>query len=321
LFYPEEDRAAGKPPAELERAKRDGQLEDEGWRLRKDGTRFWSNVIITALRDETGELVGFGKVTRDLTERRAAEQRALEDARRMADVEAASRAKSGFLAALSHELRTPLNAIGGYVDLLLLQLRGPLTDDQRADLERIRSSQQHLLGLINDLLNFSRIEAGRLIYNLRTVAVGPAVETVCGMVAPQAAAKDLELSCRSEDAGETVHADSLKLEQILLNLVSNAIKFTEPGGRVALDYQRNGDMIAIEVRDTGLGIPADQLDTIFEPFVQLGRSLSNIQEGAGLGLSISRELARAMGGDLRATSRPGAGSVFTLLLPAVEPSE
>jgi hypothetical protein len=319
LFYTLEDQHAGKPDDELAIAAREGQLEDEGWRVRKDGTLFWSNVIITALRDESGRLAGFGKVTRDLTERRAAEQKAVEDARRMAEVEAASRAKSGFLAALSHELRTPLNAIGGYVDLLLLNLRGPINDEQRSDLERIRRSQQHLLGLINDLLNFSRVEAGRLDYDLRPVPVGEAIDAVCGMVEAQAAAKPLHLECASGDKHLTVYADSLKLEQILLNLVSNAMKFTPPGGRIEVGYRSSAPMVEITVRDSGVGVPADQLEAIFEPFVQVGRSWSNIQEGAGLGLSISRELARAMGGDLRVESTPGEGSTFTLVLPTSPP--
>ncbi|HSJ15061.1 MAG TPA: PAS domain-containing sensor histidine kinase [Longimicrobiales bacterium] len=320
-FYPAGDIAAGKPQRELEIAARDGRLEDEGWRVRKDGTLFWANVVITALRDETGQLVGFAKVTRDLTERRASYERSLEDARRLAETEAASRAKSGFLAALSHELRTPLNAIGGYVDLLLLGVRGELTEEQRADLGRIRASQRHLLGLINDLLNLSRIEAGRLTYQTRAVLLGPLVESTCGMVAPQAAAKPLHLEWHDCDDGLAVLADPLKLEQILLNLVSNAVKFTPIGGQVEVSCARRGEMIEVRVRDTGPGIAKDEVESIFEPFVQLGRSLSSVQEGAGLGLSISRELARAMGGELAVTSVPGAGSTFTLTMPATEPPE
>jgi PAS domain S-box-containing protein len=180
IFYPPEDIASGKPDWELEVAAEVGRFEDEGWRLRKDGSRFWANVIITALRDETGELVGFGKVTRDLTERRRAEERAVEDARRVAQAEASNRAKSEFLTALSHELRTPLHAIGGYAEVLALGVHGEVTPAQRDALARIRRSQHHLLVLINDLLNYSRLEAGQVDYEIAPASVKAMVDAVVG---------------------------------------------------------------------------------------------------------------------------------------------
>src|SRR5687767_13615886 len=177
-FYPEEDKLAEKPKMELEGATRDGRFEDEGWRIRKDGTRFWAYVVITALRTESGELVGFAKVTRDLTERRAAEQKAIEDAKRITKAELANRAKSEFLAAMSHELRTPLNAIAGYADLLELGIAGTVNAQQRDYIGRIRRSQQHLLGIINDLLNYSRIEAGQVTYDQSPVSLNQVVDAV-----------------------------------------------------------------------------------------------------------------------------------------------
>ena len=348
VFYPEDDLAARKPQIELEIAQSVGRLEDEGWRVRKDGTRFWANVVITALRSPDGELVGFAKVTRDLTQRRAAEQRAIDDARRLASEEAlrhmaevrsvelsalldksrgqaeelerrrkeaddANRAKTDFLAAMSHELRTPLNAIAGYVQLLMLGVRGPLTAEQMADLSRVRRSQQHLLSLINDILNFSRLESGSVTYQIEPVSLDEVVETAAAMITPQAAAKGLTFTW---DAGRSLVAlaDASKLEQVLLNLLTNAVKFTRPGGSVTMRCEGDDDHVLAHVSDTGSGIPADRLAEIFEPFVQLGRSFVNQPEGAGLGLAISRDLARGMGGELTVTSEVGVGSTFTVSL-------
>ena len=315
VFYPPDEIARGKPAWELEVATRDGRVEDEGWRIRKDGTRFWANVVITALHDSSGTLIGFGKVTRDLTERREAQERAIDAARRLAEVEAANRAKSQFLASMSHELRTPLNAIGGYAELIEMGLGGMVTPQQREYLSRIRTSQQHLLRIINDLLNYSRIEAGKLVYEKEPVEATRVLDNVLGMVAPQAASRGIALE-RGDCADEVVAVgDRVKIEQIVLNLLSNALKFTPPGGRVTASCGRAGDKVFITVRDNGPGIPSDAIDQIFEPFVQLGRSLSSGHEGAGLGLAISRDLARAMQGELVVESIPGEGAAFTLTMP------
>ncbi|NUO63670.1 MAG: PAS domain S-box protein [Gemmatimonadaceae bacterium] len=522
IFYPPEKVAVRFPDFELAEAARVGHFEDEGWRIRKDGSRFWANVVITALRDGDGKLVGFGKVTRDLTERRAAETRAIanarhaaaeEAARHAADVararteqlqlltsalasvhtipeivrivfkeafplmgvdagslgviddagtnvrllaetgfdtpperfrtmplaadlpmtttitsagpvvcrsrserdrrfpttaevlasfevsvvlplmsrgrpmgalamhrragerpdepltdetlafmqsfaqqcgqalerarlyeserqarrvaedararaeeartraEEANRAKSEFLAAMSHELRTPLNAIGGYAQLMELGIGGVVSDEQRDQLSRIRRSQQHLLGIINDILNFSRIDAGQLTYNPGSVPLREVVDSVRHMVEPQAIAKGLVLEAPECPSELHAWADRAKLEQIVLNLLSNAVKFTAPGGRVSIacDAAEDGQ-VRLTVRDTGSGIPEDQLERIFEPFVQVGRSLTVSQEGTGLGLAISRDLARAMNGDIRVQSTVDVGSTFTLTLPRDEES-
>ena len=316
IFYPDEDLAWNKPAYELEVAAREGKFEDEGWRLRKDGSRFWSNVVITAVRDDRGELLGFSKVTRDLSERRVAQERAIADATRLAEAEAANRAKSEFLASMSHELRTPLNAIGGYTDLLLLGVAGSVDPEKREYLDRIRRSQQHLLGIINDLLNFSRLEAGRVSFELQPISLGEAIRRVLPMIEPQANQRGLRVTVAA-GRDEFANADAAKVEQILINLLSNAVKFTEPGGEITLAQFQNDGWSGVRVRDTGIGIPHNKLEAVFEPFVQVGRTLNSTHEGTGLGLSISRELARAMGGDLTAESVPGEGSTFTLQLPCV----
>jgi len=509
VFYPQARIDEGFPDYELREAIRTGRFEDEGWRVRKDGTQFWANVVITALHDSHGKLLGFGKVTRDLTERREAQEQAIEDARRVAAKEAAreaadvarerverlqaltsalsaahdvpeitrvifsegfaefgadagalavvnpsdgmvhivdgsglgplpkplqrfrldedlpvcevirtgqtlsmstraerdarfpalakvlapyesttvlplgsrgrvigalsmhsrlpeaptpdsiafmesfaqqcgqaleraqlyeaeltarreaeeararadeaNRAKSEFLAAMSHELRTPLNAIGGYAELIELGLRGPVTEDQHEDLRRIQRSQQHLLGIINDLLNFSRIDAGQMDYQFESVSLQEVLESVAHMIAPQASGKGIRFTLSSCPKDALAWADRSKTEQILLNLLSNAVKFTPKGGEVTLCCGHIDDIgVELEVRDTGIGIAKDQLDRIFEPFIQVGRSLTSTREGTGLGLAISRELARAMHGEIRVESQIGVGSTFTVTLPRVD---
>jgi len=315
VFYPEEARTSRFPEYELEVARAVGRFEDEGWRVRKDGTQFWANVVITALFADNGTLIGFAKVTRDLTERRLAQQREIEDARRIAESEASNRAKTGFLAAMSHELRTPLNAISGYAQLMQEGVAGPVTEQQREYLARIRGSQQHLLAIVNDLLNYSKIEAGGVTYQRTKLSMQDVVDRVLSMVAPQAVRKELRLTQGPREPAVFALADLLKTEQVVLNLVSNAVKFTPEGGSVTVTCSQGDGVASIEVRDTGPGIPADKQDAIFDPFVQLGRTLTSAQEGAGLGLAISRDLARAMDGDVTVRSTPGEGAAFTLRLP------
>ena len=321
VFYPAEDVASRKPARELKIAARQGKFEEEGIRLRKDGSVFWASVVITAVRERDGSLIGFAKVTRDLTERRAAQEQAIADTRRIAQAEAANATKSEFLAAMSHELRTPLNAIGGYVDLLSLGIGGPTTPAQTEYLGRIRKGQQHLLGIITDLLNFSRIEAGHLNYEVAPVFLRSVVESVAPMIEPTAATKKIELKRHSLADECVVLGDRARIDQIVLNILSNAIKYTAAGGTIDIKGAFSAKTASISVTDTGRGIPREKLESIFEPFVQLGRSLSSAHEGMGLGLAISRDLARAMSGDLTVSSKVGVGSTFTLTLPRVLPPE
>jgi signal transduction histidine kinase/PAS domain-containing protein len=241
----------------------------------------------------------------------------LADAQRArAEAERANRAKADFLANMSHELRTPLNAIGGYVDLLTLGVRGALAPDQQRDLERIRSNQQYLLGLINDILQFAKLEAGRIELNLQELSLNDVTDLLDPGIRPQMTARQLEYRCQRDDRPVRVLADRDRLLQILFNLLSNAVKFTHPGGSVLVSWERRGEHVAIEVADTGVGIPENRLESVFDPFVQVERRLNRPMDGVGLGLSISRDLARAMGGDLTVSSSPGQGAVFTLALPA-----
>jgi signal transduction histidine kinase len=237
------------------------------------------------------------------------------DAARAA-AESASRAKSEFLATMSHELRTPLNAIGGHVQLIQLGIYGPVTEAQHTALERIDRSQRHLLGLINNILNLSRIESGHVEYDIAPLDLDQAVADLHPMIAPQLEARTLRYSVQLPAPAPRVLADREKLQQILLNLLSNAVKFTDPGGSVELSAAAAGDVVTVTVRDSGIGIPAEKLQSVFEPFVQVDGSHSRAGQGTGLGLAISRDLARGMRGDLRAESVLGGGSTFVLTLPA-----
>jgi PAS domain S-box-containing protein len=237
----------------------------------------------------------------------------VEEAYRLA--EAANRAKSQFLAVMSHELRTPLNAIGGYAELLEMGIRGPVTDEQREDLHRIQSSQRHLLGLINEVLNYAKLETGSVSYDIDEIVVRESLVAAESLVAPQARAKGLTLLTTACDANLAVRADGEKLRQVLVNMLSNAVKFTDSGGRVEMTCSADEATVRIHVRDTGIGIPADKLHVIFDPFVQVRGDLARRHEGTGLGLAISRDLARGMDGDLTVESTVRQGSTFTLALP------
>jgi PAS domain S-box-containing protein len=316
LFYPEEAIRIGHPEHELEVAGREGRFEEEGWRVRKDGTRFWTHVIVTALRRD-GELIGFAKITRDLTERKRAEEEreallARERAARI-EAEAGNRAKSEFLATMSHELRTPLNAILGYTDLLGMGVPEPLSPATEQYVGRIGLSAQHLLQLIEEILSFYRVEAGKERVEVEPVEVERITEEVQAVVEPLAAAKGLRLVM---ERGEPVRleTDPRKLRQILLNLLDNAVKYTEKG-EVRFAVRREGERVCFAVRDTGVGIAPESQARIFEPFWQVEQSLTRKAGGTGLGLTVAQRFAGLLGGEIRVESAPGEGSTFTVCLP------
>ncbi|MEO8880116.1 MAG: ATP-binding protein [Gemmatimonadaceae bacterium] len=230
------------------------------------------------------------------------------------EAEKANRAKSEFLANMSHELRTPLNAIAGYVELLDMEIRGPITPTQREDLARIKVSQNLLLRLVNDVLNFAKLESGHVDVKAKDVDVSKALAAIEPLVLPQLMAKGLHFATDSCSDTLRASADPERLEQILLNLLSNAIKFTPVDGSIQMSCESTETTVTISVADTGRGIPHEKLERIFEPFVRVDEGFTRKTEGTGLGLSISRNLARAMGGELSVTSAPGNGATFTLTL-------
>jgi signal transduction histidine kinase len=273
-------------------------------------------------RDETGRLAdAFNTMadqvqrSHDDLERQIAESRSL-----AARLEEANRAKADFLATMSHELRTPLNAIGGYVDLIDFGVRGPVTEEQKRDLERVRHNQRHLLALIGNILDFTRLDAQKLPFDVSDVHVERVVHDVLTAVAPLLNGKSLRAECRGCNAPVVARADRARLEQILLNLMSNAVRFTPQGGVITLAVTEREGYVEVTVTDSGIGIPREKLAAIFEPFVQVDSGLTRTVGGTGLGLTISRALARAMGGDLTADSDGTSWATFTITLPAqVEP--
>ena len=287
-----------------------------------DGTLRWI-LWTTANRynddRQLEQMIAFGI---DITERKRAEEteRDLADAQlARTRAEAANKAKTDFLAVMSHELRTPLNSIGGYTELMEMGLRGPLTEQQQEDLGKIRRSQRHLLGLINDLMNFAKLETGHVELEFSAVAVNEVLAVLDALTAPQVAAKNIEYRLERCDPALTVWADREKTHQILINLVSNAVKFTRAGGVIAIDCEELEHEVRFNVTDTGEGIAADKQSAIFEPFVQVKTGFTREHDGVGLGLAISRDLARAMRGDLTVSSVPGQGARFTLTLPRHTP--
>jgi len=215
---------------------------------------------------------------------------------------------------MSHELRTPLNAIGGYAEILQLGIYGPVNDAQLDAIGRISRSQQTLLSLINDVLNFAKLEAGEVQYSITDVAVVPVLSAIEEFVAPQLRRRDLAYAVHPCDSAVKARADADKLQQILINLLSNAIKYTAEHGKIDVTCEADDAHVFIRIRDTGIGIASDRLAKIFDPFIQVGRALNRPHEGVGLGLSISRDLARGMGGALSVESVLGQGSTFTLTL-------
>ena len=280
--------------------------------------------LLSALADQTAAPVENAQLVEALDRARLlAENSRLYEAERAARKEAelarieaenANRAKSEFLANMSHELRTPLNAIAGYVELLDMEIRGPVTPAQREDLARIKVSQRVLLRLVNDVLNFAKLESGHVPVTLKEVDISSLLQSVEPLVLPQLMSKGLEFKAERCSDDLRANADPEKLEQILLNLLSNAIKFTPADGSIRLWCESTSTHVMIHVSDTGRGVPPEKQDRIFEPFVRVDEGFTRKTEGTGLGRAISRNLARAMGGELAVESTPDAGATFTITL-------
>lgn len=308
-FYPEETRDF-LPAQMLDRARTSGTAEDEGWRLRKDGSRFWANVVITALHDDHGELRGFAKVTRDMTDRRRSEE-ALRIAREEAI--AANLAKSEFLSRTSHELRTPMSAILGFGQLLELD-EDQLQPRHREAMVQIMKAGRHLLSLINDLLDISSIEAGGAELTIERLDLGELLQEVHALAGPIVAAAGLTFSLEAPDEPLVAWADRRRVLQVMLNLVSNAAKYNRTGTLVRLSCTMRGRDIRIEVEDDGPGVAAAEAPRLFTPFDRLGQQNRAKVDGTGLGLALSKRLVESMGGQI-GHEAPAQGARFWFTLP------
>ncbi len=312
LFFTPEGIAAGHPLLELEVAAREGRYEEEGWRVRKDGTRFWANVIVTALVDDAGESRGFAKVTRDLTERRAQEAERAANER----VDAGSRAKTEFLSRMSHELRTPLNAVLGFAQLLALDALRPT---QRESVDYILRAGELLVAQVDDALDIARIEADDLSVSLEPVDVGALLTECVQLIAPMAAGHAIQIVPPPRPVTEVyAHADAQRLKQVVLNVLTNAVKYNRPHGTVALELNVSAPRVIISITDCGRGIDPECIDRLFTPFERLGAEDSNVP-GTGLGLALSRQLAELMGGTITAESELGTGTAFHIDLALTTP--
>ena len=305
-FYAEQAVVQGKPAWELEMAKRYGSVEDEGWRIRKDGSRFWANVIITALRDNEGRLRGFAKVTRDMTERR-----------RVEELEEADRQKDQFLALLAHELRNPLAPIRTALDVLR-QPNATLADSAQAR-EIAERQLRHMARLLDDLLDVSRIRAGHIELRKEVLDLGAALRSAADASRSVIDERGHTLTIEQPDSPIRVHADPVRLEQILGNILNNAAKYTDPGGQITMSAKDVNGEAVIRVQDTGIGIEPLMIPRVFDLFVQIERRTQFSAGGVGIGLSLVKKLVELHGGRVEAFSAgPGRGSEFVVLLPTVK---
>jgi PAS domain S-box-containing protein len=322
VFYPQDDVAVGKPQRDLDQAAASGRHEDEGWRIRKDGSIFWANIVFTSIRDQADNLRGFAKLTRDLTERNKVEA-ILTDARALA--EKANLAKSDFLSSMSHELRSPLNAILGFAQLMESDTPAP-SPAQSESIIQILNAGWYLLELINEILDLATIESGKLSMSLEPVSLTELLVECHSMIEPLAQRRGIRMSLPRTDAHYCVNADRTRIKQVLINLLSNAIKYNRIGGSVVVDCTANtaSGRVRITVTDTGAGLPPEKLAQLFQPFNRLGQEV-NGEEGTGIGLVVSKRLVELMDGVIGVESTIGMGSVFwveflstaPLALPAV----
>ena len=327
VFYPQDAKDSGWPDHELRVAAEKGSFTDAGWRLRKDGTTFWANVTITAIRDDSGQLIGYVKLTRDMTEAKRIEaiehanlqREEMLDAERNARMSAqrATRLKDEFLATLSHELRTPLSAILGWTQLLLRPETSKGPDERKRAIEVIDRNARAQVKLIDDLLDLSRVMTGKLRLDLHQVSFASVVEAAVDSARPSADVKGIRLKAiLGSSSQDIVSADSARLQQVVWNLLTNAIKFTPKGGQVQVLLQRVNSHLELSVSDTGIGIPANYLPHVFDRFSQKDTSTTRAFGGLGLGLAICKQLVELHGGSIRAASQgEGMGATFSVQLP------
>jgi PAS domain S-box-containing protein len=313
-FYTPEDQAAGKPARLLKQALADGRVQDEGWRVRRDGTRFWAWVVISAMRGSDGSLKGFAKVTRDLTERRRSEENRI----RLVQLREAARVRDEFLAYISHEMRTPLASLQLQLELLRRQQIEISSEKAAKIIDRIGRSYVRLAELVESILEQSRIQAGRLLLRSKPIYLVRMVTEVIEELRPEADRKGLRLGLSNQAEHSVIDTDANFLRVILVNLIGNAVKFT-PSGAVDIGISSKGTEYKIHVRDEGPGIRTEDQERIFEPFERIESLEHKHTSGFGLGLATSKRLSDALGARIELESQLGSGSTFTLVLSSQPP--
>ncbi len=316
VFYPHADIAGGKPKRDLDDAAIGGRFEDEGWRVRKNGSVFWANIVVTAIRDQAGSLRGFAKLTRDLTARNKVEA-VLTNAKAVA--EKANLAKSEFLSSMSHELRSPLNAILGFAQLMEMDSPAP-TPAQTESISQILNAGWYLLELINEILDLAAIESGKLSISLEPVSLRELLHECQSMIEPLALRRSVHMQFPASCGDFHVHADRTRIKQVLINLLSNAIKYNSVGGSVLVDCSEKPATghVRITVTDTGPGLAPEKLTQLFQPFNRLGQEGTG-EEGTGIGLVVSKRLIELMDGAIGVESTVGVGSIFWVELRSTAP--
>ena len=309
-FYSSKDAERGAPTRDLEAARTRGRFEDEGWRMRRDGSTFWANIVLTAVLDHVGNLRGFAQLTRDLTGRRQAED---EIAKAKAVAEKTSLASVEFLSGMSHELRTSLNAILGFAQLMESE-QPPPTPSQKESVAKIVQAGWYLMELINEVMDLAMIESGRLSWSLEPMSLADVMHECHAAIEPQAQKSGIRMTLPEIDGQCFIKADRTRVKQVLTNLLSNAIKYNRPGGSVVVECTVSAPQrVRISVTDTGAGMQPDQLAQLFRPFSRVGQETS-AAAGAGIGLVVTKRLVELMGGVIGVRSHVGKGSVFWIEL-------
>jgi PAS domain S-box-containing protein len=319
IFYSAEDLKNGKPAMELRICNKEGHVEDEGWRIKKDGGRFWANVIITALYNESGEHVGYAKVTRDLTERKKHEDalRAANDLLRhqRAELEALNVSKDEFISLASHQLRTPATGVKQFLGLVLEGYAGPLSEVQSDYLKRAYESNDRQIDLVNDLLRVARLDAGKVVLTKAATDINSLIKDVADEQTDSFKGRQQSLSLNLAAKKLMLVIDEMRFRMVLENLIDNASKYTPVGGAITVSLIQNDDGVDISVTDSGVGINESSIPKLFEKFSRIHNDLSDTVGGSGLGLYWAHKVISLHGGTIKVDSVPGKGSTFTIHLP------
>lgn len=319
IFYTDKDNRAHKTDKELEICNRYGHVEDEGWRVKKDGTHFWANVIITALRDDKGELIGYAKITRDLTERKKHEDELARANKRLqgrrAELEALNKAKDEFISLASHQLRTPATGVKQFLGLVLDEYAGPLGEKQKLYIQRAYESNNRQIELVNDLLRVAQVDAGKVILTPAQVNIQELIKDVVEEQKDSFNVRNQTITLELGTKPLSAYLDKRRFRMVLENLIDNASKYTPNGGDITVTVKDGKSNISVKVTDSGVGIPQEALTRLFDKFSRIPNKLSDDVGGSGLGLYWVQKVVQLHKGDIRVTSQLGKGSTFEVIVP------